>query len=133
MIKKDSLVYSPYSKTEYIEVNTYYVLCTLSEYDDVHGGSFIFHINGGEFTYTRDNLPNFIKLKLVMINTIDNSEWNLWDDSDEISALDCFLIYNFTKKNPEFINIGYKVKKEVYVFTLSEEEINIIENGSGKT
>ena len=133
MIKKDSLIYSPYKKIKHIEVNTYYVLCTLSEYDGANGKSYIFHIDGEEYTYASDNLPNFIKVKLVMINTIDNSELDLYDDSYEISALDCFLMYNFTKKNPEFVNIGYKVKKEVYVFVLSEEEINIIENGSGKT
>jgi hypothetical protein len=133
MIKKDSLYHSPYSKIKYIEVKTYYVLCTMSEYDDAIGESYIFHIHGEEYTYARDKLPNFIKHKLVMINSIDNSEWNLWEDSREISAIDCFIIQHFTKKNPEFINIGYKVKNEVYVFTLSEEEINIIENKSSKT
>jgi hypothetical protein len=105
----------------------------MSEYDDAIGESYIFHIHGEEYTYARDKLPNFIKHKLVMINSIDNSEWNLWEDSREISAIDCFIIQHFTKKNPEFINIGYKVKNEVYVFTLSEEEINIIENKSSKT
>jgi hypothetical protein len=81
---------------------------------------FLFH--GFVKRFTTATMPNEIKPKLAMINSL--KEFFMKKDGD-FQELDMYISRLYlSKEQEEFKNIGWRVSPEMYVLILTQDEIN---------